>query len=127
MQILKEIRIVKGSGGFGGPLIVKPTSHKNKVLFVTGGSEPRILKHVIELSGLIPVNGFKTRVPDDEIALAIVDCGGTVRCGVYPKKGIPTVNIRNTGQSGPFAKFIVPDIYVSGVTKDSQITLLGED
>ena len=75
---------------------------------------------------MIPVNGFKTKVPDEEIAVAIVDCGGVVRCGVYPQKGIPTVNTRNTGKAGPFAKFITPEIYVSGVTKDHQIQLLEE-
>lgn len=49
-----------------------------------------------------------------------------MRCGVYPQKGIPTVNTRNTGKAGPFAKFITPEIYVSGVTKDHQIQLLEE-
>ena len=31
----KNIKITKGSAGFGGPLIIEPNEHKNKVLCVT--------------------------------------------------------------------------------------------
>ncbi|MCM3729200.1 glucitol/sorbitol-specific PTS transporter subunit IIBC [Neobacillus cucumis] len=124
MTEYRAIKIVKGSGGFGGPLTITPTAAKNKIVYITGGgAKPAIVDKIVELTGTEAVNGFQTSVPDDQIALAIIDCGGTLRCGIYPQKGIPTVNIMPTGKSGPLAKFITEDIYVSAVDVD-QIQLV---
>lgn len=123
MAEFRSIKVEKGSGGFGGPLIITPTEKKNKVMFITGGgTEPECLQKIVELSGLTPVNGFKTNCPEEELALVIIDCGGTLRCGIYPKKRIPTINTNPVGKSGPLAQFIKEDIYVSGVTS-AQISL----
>ena len=117
------IKREKGSGGFGGPLVVTPKPGKDKILYITGGgAEPEIVEKIVKLTGATAVNGFKTSVPDEEIFLAIIDCGGTLRCGIYPQKRIPTVNIMPVGPSGPLAKFIKEDIYVSAVGLD-QISL----
>lgn len=122
MAEYRSIRVERGNGGFGGPLVITPTEKRNKVMFITGGgAEPECLNKIVELTGLIPVNGFKTNCPEDELALVIIDCGGTLRCGIYPKKGIPTINTNPVGKSGPMAKYITEDIYVSGVTS-KQIT-----
>ncbi len=117
MAEYRSIKVERGSGGFGGPLVITPTEKRNKVMYITGGgAEPECLAKIVELTGLTPVNGFKTNCPEDELALVIIDCGGTLRCGIYPQKRIPTINTNPVGKSGPLAKFITEDIYVSAVT-----------
>lgn len=125
MADYRGIKIVKGSGGFGGPLEVMPQGIKNKLVYITGGgAKPDIVDKIVELTGCEAVNGFKTSVPEEEIFLVIIDCGGTLRCGIYPQKRIPTINVMPVGKSGPMAKYIVEDIYVSAVGVD-QISPLG--
>lgn len=123
MSKFGTIEIKKGNGGFGGPLTVTPTEEKNKLLYITGGgAKPDIVDKIVELTGCEAVNGFKTSVPEEQIFLVIIDCGGTLRCGIYPQKRIPTINVMPVGKSGPLAKYITEDIYVSAVGLD-QISL----
>lgn len=126
MAEYRSIRVEKGPGGFGGPLVITPTKQRDKVMYITGGgAEPECLQKIVELTGLTPVNGFKTNCPEEELALVIIDCGGTLRCGIYPKKGIPTINVMPVGKSGPMAQYITETIYASAVTS-KQITLTEE-
>ncbi|WP_339622948.1 PTS glucitol/sorbitol transporter subunit IIB [Eubacterium sp.] len=119
MQMYKAVKVSKGSSGWGGPLVIQPTEKRSKIVSVTGGGIDPLTKRIAELTGATAVDGFSTGVPDDEFACVVIDCGGTARCGVYPKKQIPTINITSVGQSGPLAKFITEDIYVSGVKPDN--------
>ncbi|MCI6738919.1 MAG: PTS glucitol/sorbitol transporter subunit IIB [Intestinibacter sp.] len=119
MSEYKSIVINRGSNGWGGPLTIVPTETKNKILVVTGGGFPPLAQHIANMTGCELVDGFKTTIPDEEVILAIVDCGGTARCGVYPKKGIFTVNLTPVGKSGPLAKFITEEIYVSDVKPEN--------
>lgn len=115
----KAVKVSRGSSGWGGPLVIQPTEKRNKIVSVTGGGIDLLTKRIAELTGATAVDGFSTGVPDDEFACVVIDCGGTARCGVYPKKQIPTINITSVGQSGPLAKFITEDIYVSGVKPET--------
>ncbi|MDD2981389.1 MAG: PTS sorbitol transporter subunit IIB [Hespellia sp.] len=112
-----RIKVTAGSGGFGGPLYLSPTAERNKIAYVTGGGiKPDVAVRLEELTGCVAVNGFNNPIKDEEIFAVVIDCAGSLRCGIYPKKQIPTINIMPTGKSGPLAKYIKEDIYVSAVT-----------
>ena len=114
-----SIYIERGPGGYGGPIVVTPTDRRHKVMYILGEMDtPPCLDRIVELSGMTPVDSYKETVPEDEVALAIVDCGGTLRCGIYPKKRIPTINVMPVGAEGPLAEFILEDIYASDVGPD---------
>ncbi len=121
----RSVKVVKGNGGWGGPLVILPTEDRNVILSVTGGGIHPVAQRIAELTGGEAIDGFSTGVSDEKIAVAIVDCGGTARCGVYPKKNLLTINLNPVGQAGPLAQFITKELYVSDVGV-KQISLTDE-
>lgn len=127
VKTYKAVKISRGSNGWGGPLVIQPTEQRNKVVSVTGGGIHPLARRIADLTGAEAVDGFRTPPIESEMAVVVVDCGGTARCGVYPRKRIPTVNITPVGQSGPLAQFITEDIYVSGVKPEDIVPADGSE
>lgn len=114
-----SVKISRGKGGWGGPLIIQPTEEKKYVISVTTGGISPVAERIAEITGATVVDQFKNPVDTKEAFCAVIDCAGIARCGTYPKLGIPTVNIKLGSPSGPLAKYITEDIFVSGATVDS--------
>jgi PTS system glucitol/sorbitol-specific IIB component len=121
----KAVKVEKGPQGWGGPLIIEPTAEKDKIVAVTGGEIPQVAHKIARLTGGTAVEGFRTPPPEEEMAAVVIDCGGTARAGVYPRKRIPTINLQPVGQAGPLSQFIKEDIYVSGV-REQNISMADE-
>lgn len=119
----KKVRISAGPRGWGGPLVIEPKPGKDLIYCVTGGGIHPLAQHIADLTGGTPFDGFKSKAGFDEIAVAIIDCGGTARVGVYPMKGVMTVDVYATKPSGPLFRFIKENVFVSGVT-EAQVELL---
>ena len=83
MADYKAVVVKAGSGGFGGPLTLVPDAKKNKVVNITGGVMSKVAERLAEMTGCELVDGFKTRVPDDEILVVVIDCGGTLNSFYY--------------------------------------------
>ncbi|MBR6906453.1 MAG: PTS sorbitol transporter subunit IIB, partial [Selenomonadaceae bacterium] len=96
MAEYKSVVVSAGAGGFGGPLTLQPTEKKNKIVNITGGVISPVSERLAEMTGCELVDGFKTRVPEDETLVVVIDCGGTLRCGIYPQKRIFTINLNPT-------------------------------
>lgn len=114
----RKVRIRPGKRGWGAGLEVEPEAGKDLIYSVTGGGIHPVAARIAELTGGRPFDGFKSKAGFDEIAVAVIDCGGTARIGVYPMKGVPTVDVHGASPSGPLARFITEENFVSGVTPD---------
>lgn len=118
MSEYKAVTVSKGKGGWGGPLVIKPTAEKPLIYSVTGGGIHPVAQKIADLTGGEPFDGFKSSAPFDKVAVAVIDCGGTARIGVYPMKNVLTVDIHGTSPTGPLASFITEQNFVSGVGAD---------
>ena len=120
------VKIEHGPNGWGGPLLVSETDTRTVVASVTGGGIHPLAQRTADLLGVKAVDGFNNKVAPETIIVAFVDCGGTARCGVYPKMGVKTVDVLPIGPSGPLARFINEDNFCSGVTPDKITIAEGE-
>ncbi|MFC0672450.1 PTS glucitol/sorbitol transporter subunit IIB [Brachybacterium hainanense] len=111
----RSVRVRHGRGGWGPGLVLTPTEEKTVVLSVTSGGIHPVAARIAELTGAEAVDGFTHHVEDAKVLCAVINCGGTARIGVYPKKRIPTVDVYPGEPSGPLAQFITEDIFVSAV------------
>lgn len=111
-----------GNAGWGGPLEVVIEPGK-KILSMTGRGIESFTQELADKMGVEVVDGFKEALPDDQVLLAIVSCGGTLRCGVYPQKGIKTINLNYIGPSGPLKDYINESNYISGVSIEKSIVV----
>jgi PTS system glucitol/sorbitol-specific IIC component len=122
----RTVFVRAGRNGWGRGLELTPTPQKYKVISVTGGGVHPVAHRIADLSGAEAVDGFRTHVPDDEVLAAVINCGGTARIGVYPRKRIPTVDVFPGEPGGPLAQFITEDIFVSAVGPDDVSLREGE-
>lgn len=115
MSDYTSVQVSAGRGGWGGPLTITPTTDRPLIASITGGGIHPVAQKIAELTGGEAFDGFKSSAPFDKIAVAVIDCGGTARVGVYPMKKVLTVDVHATTPAGPLAHFITEDLFVSGV------------
>ncbi|MDI3536305.1 MAG: glucitol/sorbitol system component [Eubacteriaceae bacterium] len=117
--MFSTVFIEKGQDGWGGPLLLEPSENKNKIVSITGGGIDEVSQKIADLSGGQAVDGFNEAVADQETLCVVINCGGMLRCGLYPKKEIPTINLVAIGPSGAFKDFMTEELYVSGVKQEN--------
>lgn len=119
-------RVQPGRGGWGKGLVLRPTAQKNKIVSVTGGGIHPVAARIAEVTGGEAIDGFYGSVPDAETLCVVINCGGTARIGVYPRKGILTVDVYPGAPGGPLAQFITEELFVSAVAPNNVIADPGE-
>ena len=110
----RKVRVKPGTRGWGTGLVIDPKPGQDLIYSVTGGGIHPVAQRIADLTGGKPFDGFKSKADFHEIACAVIDCGGTARIGVYPMKGVLTVDVHGASPSGPLMRFINEDNFVSG-------------
>jgi sorbitol-specific phosphotransferase system component IIBC len=118
MPDYRSVQVVAGPGGWGGPITVEPTEDRPLIYSVTGGGIHPVAQRIAELTGGEPFDGFRSSAKFEKIAVAVIDCGGTARVGVYPMKKVKTIDVHPASPAGPLAQFITEELFVSGVGND---------
>lgn len=118
----KQVIVSKGPNGWGGPLTLEKTDTKTVIASVTGGGIHPVARKIADSLGVPAIDAFKEKVEPENMIAVVIDCGGTARCGVYPKLNVMTINLHATPPAGPLMKFIKETNFVSGVT-EKQIEL----
>ncbi|MEL0626144.1 PTS sorbitol transporter subunit IIB [Salinibacterium amurskyense] len=122
----RNVFVKPGNGGWGKGLLLEPSAEKNVVLSVTGGGIHPVAARIAELTGAEAVDGFTNSIPEERVVAVVINCGGTARIGVYPKKRMMTVDVFPGEPSGPLAKYITDDVFVSAVGTDNVELVDGE-
>ncbi len=112
----RKVMVKKGSRGWGKGLVIEPRPGRDLIYSVTGGGIHPVAQRIADLTGGRTFDGFKSKAAFSEIACAVIDCGGTARIGVYPMKGVLTVDVHGASPSGPLMRFINEENFVSGTT-----------
>lgn len=110
----RKVKVKAGMKGWGTGLVISPEPGKDLIYSVTGGGIHPVAQRIADLTGGKPFDGFKSKANFSEIACAVIDCGGTARIGVYPMKGVLTVDVHGASPSGPLMRFITEENFVSG-------------
>lgn len=112
----RKVMVKKGGRGWGNGLVIEPRPGRDLIYSVTGGGIHPVAQRIADLTGGRTFDGFKSKADFSEIACAVIDCGGTARIGVYPMKGVLTVDVHGASPSGPLMRFINEENFVSGTT-----------
>lgn len=110
----RKVRVKPGKRGWGTGLVIAPEPGKDLIYSVTGGGIHPVAQRIADMTGGKTFDGFKSKADFGEIACAVIDCGGTARIGVYPMKGVLTVDVHGASPSGPLMRFITEENFVSG-------------
>lgn len=114
----RKVRVKPGKRGWGTGLVIAPEPGKDLIYSVTGGGIHPVAQRIADMTGGKTFDGFKSKADFSEIACAVIDCGGTARIGVYPMKGVLTVDVHGASPSGPLMRFITEENFVSGTGVD---------
>jgi glucitol/sorbitol PTS system EIIB component len=112
----RKVLVKPGNRGWGKGLVIAPKPGRDLIYSVTGGGIHPVAQRIADLTGGRTFDGFKSKAKFEEIACAVIDCGGTARIGVYPMKGVLTVDVHGASPSGPLMRFINEENFVSGIS-----------
>ncbi|MCS5781222.1 hypothetical protein LNP24_14945 [Klebsiella pneumoniae subsp. pneumoniae] len=85
----KHLLISKGCKGWGRAADYHARSGEKDCVHHRG-IRPPVVDRLSELTGWPSIDVFKNgEPPAEEIGLMVIDCGGTLRCGLYPKREFP--------------------------------------
>jgi len=112
-KVVSTVQVVHGPQGWGGPVVVAPSTDADVVVYLDGPNVHNCARHIADLAGVIAIEGATASPGLGQVLAVVIGTDDWGRVRPYVEEGIPVVN--TIAVSPPQSADVSATSYVTGV------------